>query len=210
MKARDEREQRRQVGSGGRRLDPSRDAAILKAALDGLADLGYDRLTMDEVAARAHAGKGALYRRWPSKAALIVDAVVAWRAERAPREIPDTGSLTGDIEAMIAAIPDFDEATKQQMAVLMGLLTAASRDPELRRALKENVLSLPRGIIGEVLQRAVTRGEISAQRDLDLIPDMVIGLTLMRILQGEAPDREHARRVLRTIVYPLVIARPNP
>jgi AcrR family transcriptional regulator len=164
---------------------------------------------MDEIAARAHAGKGALYRRWPSKVALIIDAVVAWRAERAPLEIPDTGSLTGDIEAMIAATPDFDEAATQQMAMLAGLITAASRDPELREALSKNVLALPRRIISEVLRRAVTRGEISAERDLELIPDVVIGLSLMRILQGASPDREHTRRVLQTIVYPLVIAPPD-
>lgn len=59
---------------GGRPLDSSRDAAILEAALEGLAQRGYDLLTMDAIAARARAGKGALYRRWPSKAALVADA----------------------------------------------------------------------------------------------------------------------------------------
>ena len=202
-------EQQRRIGAGGRQLDRSRDPAILKAALEGLAELGYDRLSMEEIAARAHAGKGALYRRWSSKAALIVDAVVAWRAERAPLQIPDTGSLTGDIDAMIAATPDFDEAATQQMAMLAGLITAASRDPELRQALSDNLLALPRRIISEVLQRAGARGEISTELDLELIPDIVVGLSLMRILQGATPDREHARRVLQTIVYPLVIARPD-
>jgi AcrR family transcriptional regulator len=203
-------EQPRRIGSGGRRLDRSRDAAILQAALEGLAELGYDRLSMDEIAARAHAGKGALYRRWRSKAALIVDAVVAWRDARAPVEIPDTGSLTGDIDAMIAAVPDFDDAARQQLAALVGLITAAGRDPELRQALAAGLLERPRRLIREVLQRAVTRGEIPAERDLELIPDIVIGLNLMRILQGELPDREHARRVLQTMIYPLVTAPPNP
>src|ERR1035441_4551127 len=68
----------------GRPPDPNREAAILQAALEGLAEHGYDRLTMDEIAALAHAGKGALYRRWPSKAAIVVDAVIAWRLARAP------------------------------------------------------------------------------------------------------------------------------
>ena len=67
----------------GRPPDPNREAAILRAALEGLAEYGYDRLTMDEIAARARAGKGALYRRWSSKAALVVDAVIAWRSEKA-------------------------------------------------------------------------------------------------------------------------------
>ena len=78
----------------GRPLDASRDAAIMQAALEGLAELGYDRLTMDEIAAHAHAGKGALYRRWPSKATLVVDALVAWREQFAPVSVPDTRSLS--------------------------------------------------------------------------------------------------------------------
>ena len=64
----------------------------MRAALEGLAEVGYDRLSMDAIAARAHAGKGALYRRWPSKAALVVDAINAWREARGPLSIPDTES----------------------------------------------------------------------------------------------------------------------
>jgi AcrR family transcriptional regulator len=200
--------EQRQVGGGGRRLDPSRDAAILRAALEGLVEFGYDRLSMDEIAARAHAGKGALYRRWPSKAALVVDAVIAWREQLAPLTAPDTGSLPGDLEALIDAVPDFDEASKRQIGVLVGLATAASRDPELKTALADNVLQRPRRILREVLERAVARGEIPAERDLQLVPDIVIGLNLLRILLGEVPDRQFVRRVLETIIYPLVTAPP--
>jgi len=194
---------------GGRPLDPSRDAAILAAALDGLAELGYDRLSMEEIAARAHAGKGALYRRWPSKAALVVDAILAWREAQAPMRAPDTGSLLGDFEAMIEAVPEFDEAAKQQIAVFHGLATAASRDPELKAAISTQVLGRPRSLIDEVLQRAVARGEIPAERDLELIPDIIIGLNLVRVMMGEFPDREYVERVLHTIIYPLVTAAPS-
>src|SRR5262249_3216468 len=150
-------EQRRR----GRPLDPSRDAAILSAALEGLAELGYDRLSMDEIAARARAGKGALYRRWPSKAALVVDALVAWREEFSPILIPDNGSLKEDFEALAASVPDFDEAARQQMGVLLGVAGAASRDSELRAALAANLLERPRRIFSTILRRAVDRGEIA-------------------------------------------------
>jgi len=163
---------------------------------------------MDEIAARAHAGKGTLYRRWPSKASLVVDAIVAWREQVTPLTIPDTGSLAGDIAAMIAAVPEFDHATQQQMAVFVGLASAASRDPDLRKALADNLLPRPRRIIREVLDRAVARGEIAADRDLDLVPDVLIGLNILRILLGEVPDREYVSRVLNTIIYPLVTTRP--
>jgi AcrR family transcriptional regulator len=197
------------VSRAGRPRDPSRDDAILRAALDGLAELGYDRLSMDEIAARAHAGKGALYRRWPSKAALVVAAMMTWRERAAPLTIPDTGSLSGDIEATVAAIPDFDEAAAQQMAVFVGLATAASRDPELRTALADNLLARPRRSIREVLDRAVARGEIAAERELDLVADIVVGLNILRIMLGEAPDREYVARVLNTIIYPLVTMAPT-
>jgi len=190
-------------------MDPSRDAAIMQAALDGLAALGYDRLTMDEIAARAHAGKGALYRRWTSKAALIVDAVVARREQFAPLQIPDTGSLRGDIDAVIAALPDFDESAQRLMAVLAGLATAASRDPELREEFSNTLLERPRRAMRQILDRAVARGEIAPERDLDLVPDVVIGLNMLQVLLGGAPTPEFTARVFRTIIYPLVTAPPT-
>jgi AcrR family transcriptional regulator len=192
---------------GGRPLDPSRDAVIVQAALSGLADLGYDRLTMDEIAARAHAGKGALYRRWPSKAALVVDAIMAWREAFAPLAVPDTGSLEGDIDALVAAVPEFDSDTQRQMAVFVGLATAASRDPELRAAFADTLLERPRRALRTMLDRAVDRGEIRRDQDLDLVPDVVIGLNMLHVLVGGTPDRPFVERVLREVVYPLVTAR---
>jgi len=193
----------------GRPRDPARDDAILAAALEGLAERGYDRLSMDEIASRAHVGKGALYRRWPSKAALIVAAVMAWRDQAAPLTIADTGSLTGDIDSMIAAVPNFDEAAKRQMAVFVGLAGAASRDPELRAALSTNLLARPRHAVRAVLDRAVARGEIAPELDLELLPDIVLGLNVLRILLGDPPDRDYISRVLNTIIYPLVTTQPT-
>jgi AcrR family transcriptional regulator len=194
----------RRVGGGGRQLDSSRDAVILRAALDGLAEHGYDRLTMDEIAARAHAGKGALYRRWPSKAALVIDAVIAWREERAPLSVPDTGSLRGDVEAAIGLVPDFDDADRRQFGVFLGLVTAASRDPELAAAFEGNLLERPRRVLAEMVERAVERGEVARDRDLDLLPDMFLGLNMLRILRGESVDRAFVRRVFEEIVLPLM------
>jgi AcrR family transcriptional regulator len=190
----------------GRLLDASRDAAILAAALEGLAERGYDRLSMDDIAHRAHAGKGALYRRWPSKAALVLAAVVSWREQMAPLDLPDTGSLAGDLEALIAAVPDFDAATRRLMDVFVGLVTASSRHPELQTALSDSVLERPRRVLRDVLDRAVVRGEIPAERDLDLIPDALLALNLLQLVLGGVPDREFVRRVIHNLIYPLVTA----
>ena len=95
------------------------------------------------------------------------------------------------------------------MAVFVGLAGAASRDPELRAALSDNLLARPRRVLREVLDRAVARGEIAAECQLELVPDVVLGLNALRILLGETPDREYVSRVLNTIVYPLVTAQPR-
>jgi AcrR family transcriptional regulator len=124
-------------------LGPQRDEAIMRAALEGLADLGYDLLSMEEIATRARVGKGALYRRWSSKAELIVDAMLRWREQWAPISPPDTGSLLGDIDAMIAQVPDFDETAQRQIAVLLGLLSAAPRDAALQQALADSGFGRP-------------------------------------------------------------------
>src|ERR1700726_2599355 len=78
----------------GRRRDESRDPEILRAALDVLAETGYERMTMDAVAARARTGKATIYRRWASKAQLVVDAVASTgHTGIAAADLPDTGSL---------------------------------------------------------------------------------------------------------------------
>jgi AcrR family transcriptional regulator len=195
--------------STGRPRDPTRDAAILRAALEGLVEVGYDRLTMEEIAQRARAGKGALYRRWPSKAALVADALVAWREQLAPLEVPDTGSLRGDIEAIVQAVPDFSAVDRRMMGVISGVATAAARDPELKAAVGEQVLARPRGLLRQVLERARARGEIPAECNLELVPDVLIGLNALRLILGELPDRAFVRRVFDEIIYPLVTARPD-
>jgi AcrR family transcriptional regulator len=194
------------LSRAGRPLDPLRDSAILRAALEGLAVVGYDRLTMDEIAARAHAGKGALYRRWSSKAALVVDALVAWREQLAPLDVPDTGSLRGDLDAIVEAVPDFSAVDRRMMGVISGVATAAARDAELGAAFREQIFERPRGLLRQVLDRAATRGEIPAGRQLELVPDVLIGLNLLRVVLGKPPDREFVRRVFAELIYPLVTA----
>jgi AcrR family transcriptional regulator len=108
------------------------------------AEHGYDRLSMDDIAARAHVGKAAIYRRWPSKGAVVVGAILWWREQVAAIAAPDTGSLRGDAEAMITAVPDFDDADRGIISVILGVATAAAHDPLLAAALEEHALARPR------------------------------------------------------------------
>src|ERR1700760_2584212 len=106
------------------RLDRSLDAAILDATLAGVAEVGYDRLSMDDVASRAGVGKAAIYRRWPSKAVVVADAIAHWRRRLGPVEPPNTGSLRGDIDALIAAVPDLNDVDVSTIQVILGVATA--------------------------------------------------------------------------------------
>jgi len=201
------RQPRTSTAARGRPPDPNREAAILQAALEGLAEHGYDRLTMDEIAARAHAGKGALYRRWSSKAALVVDAAIAWRSARTPIALPDTGSVRGDLDGALAAMRELDAQDQPMFGVFLGLVTAAQRDPELAALIDSKLLEVPRRALREVFDRGVRRGEIPPGRDLSLVPDMILGLNFVRSVTGKPLDRRFIRRVFDEVVLPLVLGR---
>lgn len=95
--------------------------------------------------------------------------------------------------------------------MFLGLVTAASRDPELRAALSGPVVERPRRAVAEMLDRAAARGEIPPGRDVSLVPDVVIAMSSLRLLLGEAVDRDFLRRVFEDVVYPLVSAPvPGP
>jgi AcrR family transcriptional regulator len=197
---------RRRVGAGPRRLDPSRDAAILRAAFEGVAEHGYDRLTMDDIAARAGVGKAAIYRRWPSKAAVVVSAI-GWRREQmGAAPVPDTGSLRGDVDAVVAMVPEFTEHDQSAIGVILGVATAATRDPALAAALHEHLLEHARRQLREILGQAVDRGEIPRGRDLTLVPDVLFGLNAMRLVTGQPIDRAWIRQVFEQVILPLVTA----
>lgn len=190
-------------GRGSGRLDRALDAAILDATLAGVAEVGYDRLSMDDLASRAGVGKAAIYRRWPSKAVVVADAIAHWRRRLGPVEPPNTGSLRGDIDALVAATPELNDADSQMIRVVVGVATAAMHNPVLAAALDDLVLSTPRQVVRAVLQHAVARGEIPAERDLSLIPDVALGLNVLRVITGRPIDRVYVRRVLEDVILPL-------
>lgn len=193
---------RRQPGRNPGRFDPSLDAAILEAALQGLGELGYDRMSMDDIASRARVGKAAIYRRWPSKAAVVADAITHWRRGLGPVEPPNTGSLRGDIDAVVAMVPDFDETALSTTKVIVGAAAAAMHDPVLASALDDVALSMPRQIIKAILDQAVGRGEIAPGCDSALMSDALVGLNVLRVMTGQPVDRVFVRRALEGFLPP--------
>ena len=140
---------------GGRPLDASRDVALRDAALALLAEIGYDRLTIDSVAARAHASKTTIYRRWSGKAELIVDALNSLKGSH---PVPDTGSLRGDLEAIARNSSQHRQLLRRPTddRADHGL----ARDAELRRVVRERLIDPGHSDLKTIFERAVSRGEI--------------------------------------------------
>src|SRR4051794_40826287 len=141
----------------GRKRDLTRDPEILTAALDVLAETGYDGMTIDMVAARARAGKATLYRRWASKAELVIDAVSCMKKSAVDLDhLPDTGTLRGDLIALIRA-PAIEDG-ERKLQVMAGLISMLSRDPGLAEAVNAALIE-PRAAASRILmRRAAGRG----------------------------------------------------
>ncbi len=186
----------------GRKRDHTRDPEILDAALDVLAETGYDGMTIDMVAARAKAGKATLYRRWSSKTELVLDAVACMKSSDVDyTSPPDTGSLRGDLVAMVKT-PNIREG-ERKLKVMAGIVSMIARDPQLAAAAHEALVE-PRAAANRIIfQRAVDRGEIPADSDLDTL--CMIGPAMMtyRVLMLQKPvTRDFSLAVIDRIVLP--------
>lgn len=183
------------------RLDRSRDPAILDAALAAVTTNGYNDASMDDIAARAGVGKAAIYRRWSSKAALVTDALIYWRPELRQMTAPDTGTLAGDLDGIVERAARYDDDTISNDLVLQVALEAA-HDPTLANALDDLLLFKGIRAVSTILTRAAERGEIAADRDLSLVADVIVAMSLLRVVSGERVDAPFLRRIIDTLVLP--------
>ena len=190
----------RRAPVGAAVLRPDKTEAIVNAAFLELANAGYRGLTMDAVAARAGVGKAALYRRWASKDAMLVDLIAGAAQTTLP---PDTGSLRGDLVSFISAVID---ALDHPLVGRIGLelQAEAPRNPALAEALTTRFRE-PRRAAGEaMLERAVTRGEISADADLEMALDLIAGPLFMRgLLIDEPIEAGYAERLATAVMKQL-------
>ena len=192
----------------GRRRDHSRDADILAAAVDVLAETDYDGMTIDMVAARAKAGKATLYRRWPSKAELVIDAVACLKqTDLDPARLPDTGTLRGDLIGAIKS-PSIQEGDRK-LRVMAGLASMISRSPELADAAREAIVAPRIALYRLLLQRALDRGEIAGDADLDLVATIPPAMVSYRALMlGTPATREFMLSLIDDVILPAVGIRP--
>ncbi|MGY1497501.1 TetR/AcrR family transcriptional regulator [Streptomyces sp. QTS52] len=195
------------VSRTGRPRSATADTAILAATRDALVELGWSKLTLGDVATRAGVAKTTLYRRWPGKNELVVDAVAALFDEL---EMPDRGSLAADIEGVVlqfAAILVRPETKSGLMAVV----AESTHDDALRERIRASIVDRQKRLVLEGRARAQQRGELppesdpeEAARTVDLIFDMVAGAVVHRTLVSAEPvDSEWAGAFTRVLVLGL-------
>ncbi|MFJ4694903.1 TetR/AcrR family transcriptional regulator [Streptomyces sp. NPDC088766] len=202
------------AGRTGRPRSAAADTAILSATRQALVELGWSKLTLGDVAARAGVAKTTLYRRWPGKNELVVDAVAELFGEL---ELPDRGGLAADIEGVVlqfAAILARPEARSGLMAVV----AESTRDDALRERIRASVVDPQKDLVLEGRARAQARGELppetdpaEAARTIDLIFDVVAGAVVHRTLVSAQPaDEEWVRDLTRLLLHGLVGAPAGP
>jgi AcrR family transcriptional regulator len=191
----------------GRPRSATADLAILDATREALAELGWGGLTMGHVATRAGVAKTTLYRRWPSKNELVVDAVAILFDEL---EMADLGSLQADIEAVVAQFAGL-LARPESQAALLALFAEGSRDPQLRRRIRERIVDPQKHLVRIGRTNAQLRGELDPDRDaateceeIDIIFDTIAGTVEHRMLvSGEPVTQDWIRRFTTLLLSPL-------
>jgi AcrR family transcriptional regulator len=166
----------------GRPRDPRIDAAVLRATVELLAETGYAGLLVAAIAQRAGTSKPAIYRRWPSKAHLVHEAVFPIGAATA---LPNTGSLPEDLREMVRRAMTF-LTTPAARAALPGLVGEMAADPTLHSALLDRFAGIIGGGLAELLDRAAARAEVradvTAAELASQLTEAIAGITLMGLL----------------------------
>jgi AcrR family transcriptional regulator len=183
------------------RVEGEREDEILDATVDLLMEVGYDRLTMDAVAREARASKATLYRRWESKASLVVEALA--RGKTAPHVAEhDTGSLRGDLLATFCGHEGMSGAAT---GILGSVLTAVTTDPEFAERFRAEFIAPKLAVSHAIYERAQERGEIGADVDIDLIAPALAGILMHRaFLMGAPIDDAAIERVIDHVILPAV------
>ena len=168
-----------------RRSERSRQA-ILTAAVELVGEVGYARLTIEAIAARAGVGKQTIYRWWPSRGAVVLDAFVELSGSGQPAALPDTGDLEADLKTVLRAT--VKELTDPRFELPSRALTAESQaDPALAQQFVEAVLRPHLMAIQERLRTAQRAGQVAKGVDLGVAVELLVGPLFHRWLLRTAP-----------------------
>ena len=188
-----------------RPADSHRVAAICDAALELLQEVGYDRLTVDAVAARAHASKATLYRHWPQGKAQLVVAALKCRSTP-PVVCTDTGSLRSDLLALLGTVAA--SLTREDVGLMAGLLLAMRSDEELAAAVREQVLEDKERLAERLIAQAEARGEYVRPNAAGLLHELLPALLFTHpLLHGAPIDEPYLKHVVDDVLLPVLTHR---
>ena len=190
------------VATLGRKRDNTLDSTIVDAATTILAEVGFDRMTMDMVAAKAKTGKATLYRRWSSKAELVRDALIIMSKGSLDLEhLPDTGALKTDLMALIK--PYSTEHGEKKMRVLAGLGSFFTEHKKLAEEAMAGIFEPQTKAQRELMKRAQQRGEISANADIEMACTIIVAMISYRTLTvGKSFDKGYYVELLDGVLLP--------
>lgn len=172
------------------------DQALLDLTLELAGEVGIHGLSMDDLAHRAGVSKATIYRRWPSKERLVLEAL---NQAMHPFDLIDTGSLRGDLDDYLGELAR-RMATGKASDVLPDLIAASVRDPNLRTSLDEYIRHR-RQPLQTILGRGVQRNELGADTDIEVLIDALIGpFVYRRLLSHDPLDADFVERLLRTVL----------
>jgi len=181
----------------GRPRSKELDASILSATLELAAEVGINGMSMDDLAQRAGVSKASIYRRWPSKELLVIDAL---RSAMGPLDAVDTGDVGGDLRSILGDLVARFSSKERMNDVLPHLIEVSTHDPALRVEL-EAYTQLRRVPIRASLERGVARGEVSPDADLDTLIDALLGpIIYRRLLTGGPIDTAFIERLMALVV----------
>lgn len=191
----------RRAPTGAAVFSPAVTEAIMQAATDELVECGYRGLAMERVARRAGVGKSALYRRWPSKVDMAVQVLARLGLPTGPP--PDTGSLRGDVRAMLQSTLGWLSEPRTR-AVLPGLIAESDRNPALAEATAEHVTRPRLSWARNMLERSRDRGDLDGA-DIDVLLDLLIAPTFWRLVQGRPVDDRYLDRLTDVVLDGLAV-----
>jgi AcrR family transcriptional regulator len=162
-----------------------------------LGEVGYHALTVEGIAAKAGVGKATIYRWWPTKPALVVDALLH-------RLVLEVAPSTGDVKKdLIAAVQETVDNYSQTVAgiVIPALASELAHDPQLLEEFRTKFIRPRRAAFSQILKRATNDGEGVSRSDLELICDMVAGTVFYRVLiSGEPISKSFAKRLAELVL----------
>jgi AcrR family transcriptional regulator len=184
------------------------DEAILKATVELVAEVGYDRTTLDAVAARAGVSKPTIYRRWPAGKDELVAAAVASCQHEMTADL-DTGTLRGDL---VATVELFISGMRENAHLAAGLTQRLRESPQLAEVFREQLVPAKRQYFEAIMRRAAERGELARVPEAaGLIADIAPALIHARaLITGDALDDRFVNQLVDQVLIPVLRAGDGP